>query len=124
MLGKEELGEWLGVAGWIVLILAATTFPLPPTVSPGWMDGLPVDLLAHGALYGGLGWLVARALRRTGRWGRLALFTAMVCGMVFAAGDELHQRWIPGRTPELADWTADVVGLAAGLLAAAVAWSR
>lgn len=112
------------MAAWIGLILAATTIPLPATAQPGWLEGIPVDLAVHAGLYGGLGWLVARALRRTGRWSRLSLFTTLLCGMAFAAADELHQHWIPGRIPDLADWTADVVGLAVGLLAAVVLRGR
>lgn len=120
---REELRPWRRVAAWAGLILVATTVPVPPG-SAGWLADLPVDLAVHGGLYAGLGWLVATTLRRTGRWGRLALFTALVCGMVFAAGDELHQRWIPGRAAQLADWTADVVGLAAGMLAAVLVRGR
>lgn len=116
---REELRHWRRVAGWSLVILVATTVPLPAG-SSGWLADLPVDLAVHGALYAGLGWLVAGTLRRTGRSDRLALFTALLLGMAFAAGDELHQRWIPGRAAELADWTADVVGLAAGLLAGVV----
>lgn len=119
-----ELRPWSRVAVWIVVILSATTVPIPTTAAPGWLAGLPVDLVVHAGLYGGLGWFVADALRRTGRWGRLTLFAAMVCGLLFAAADELHQAWIPGRVPELADWTADVVGLAVGLLAAVLARGR
>lgn len=116
---REELRHWSRVAGWSFVILVVTTIPVPSGPA-GWMSDLPLDLAVHGVLYAGLGWLVAGTLRRTGRGGRLALFTALLLGMAFAAGDELHQRWIPGRAAELADWTADVVGLAAGLLAGAV----
>ncbi len=120
---REGLRPWRRVAAWATLILVATTVPLPAG-SAGWLADLPVDKVVHGVLYGGLGWLVATTLRRTGRGGRLALFAALVCGMAFAAGDELHQRWVPGRAPELADWTADVVGLAAGMLSAVVLRGR
>lgn len=120
---REELRPWRRVAAWAAVILVATTVPVPSGAA-GWLADLPVDLAVHGGLYAGLGWLVATTLRRTGRGGRLALFAALVCGMAFAAGDELHQRWIPGRVPELADWTADVVGLAAGMLAALVLRGR
>lgn len=121
---KDEVRAWGRVGGWVIVILAATTVPLPASGPPGWLGELPLDRVAHAGLYGGLGWIAADALRRTGRWSRLALFTALGCGMVFAAADELHQHWIPGRTPELGDWTADVVGLAAGLLVALVRRER
>lgn len=116
---RDELRHWGRVAAWAIMILVATTVPIPSGPA-GWLADLPVDLAVHAGLYAGLGWLVARTLGRTGRAGRLALFTALVCGMIFAAADELHQHWIPGRAPELADWTADVIGLAAGMLSAAV----
>lgn len=120
---NRDVREWTIVAAWVCVILAATTVPLPAGLTPGFGD-LPLDLVVHAVLYGGLGWLVARALRRTGRWGRLALFTALASGLVFAALDELHQHWIPGRVPELADWTADAVGLAGGLAAAVLLRAR
>lgn len=121
---RRELHEWRRAAAWAALILVATTVPLPSAAPVGWVAELHLNLAVHTVLYAGLGWFVAGALERTGRWERLALFTALAAGLVFAAVDEMHQRWIPGRTPELADWAADGVGLALGLLTAVLLRGR
>jgi VanZ family protein len=42
--------------------------------------------------------------------------------LLFAGVDEYHQHWIPGRVPELMDWTADILGIAIGY--ALAAWSN
>ncbi|HEX2779160.1 MAG TPA: VanZ family protein [Gemmatimonadaceae bacterium] len=77
------------------------------------------DKGVHAVLYLVLGFLAARALlaERTARvWQLLILLLAL---LAFGAVDELHQRFIPGRTADTRDWVADsvgsVVGLAAGL---------
>ena len=115
----ERLGPWRTPLAWAALILVATSVPLP---AGEWSaTGLPLDTLAHVLLYLGLGWWSARALRVSGRSGPLAAWAAFGAGVLFAALDEAHQAWLTSRTASLVDWTADVVGLAAGfLLVAAV----
>lgn len=103
--------RWWPVVGWACVILALTSWPSPPDVAPRF-PGL--DKVAHLAVYGVLGYLVARALRapatlRT----QLNSLTAMA---TFAFVDELHQVVIPGRSASIWDWTADLTGATAGLL--------
>lgn len=114
---KDSVRAWGPVAAWVGVILAATAVPLPSTVRG---PDLPLDKAVHAFLYGGLGWLVARAMRRIGRGDRRSLAVAFVICVLFAAADELLQAAVPSRAPTAGDWAADVVGLAAGLLAAAV----
>lgn len=118
---KGTVRAWGPVAAWVGVILAATAVPLP---SAARAPDLPLDKAVHAFLYGGLGWLVARALRRTGRGDRRTLAAAFVACVLFAAADELLQAAVPTRAPTAGDWAADVVGLAAGLLAAAVRAGR
>jgi VanZ family protein len=40
----------------------------------------------------------------------------LIGGAGFAALDEFHQRYVPGREASLWDWTADLAGLAVGFL--------
>lgn len=104
-------GRWLPPALWAALILILTSIPSPPT-APG---GVPhLDKVVHFLLYGGLGWLVVRALR-TRR--PKALVIALLVLAVFAALDEWHQQFF-ARDPAILDWIADVVGASAGMLAA------
>lgn len=78
--------------------------------------GVPhLDKLVHLMLYAVLGLLLARALRQRGTVTRSAILSAALGMALFAAADEWHQSWVPGRSADLADWAADVVGGVAGL---------
>jgi VanZ family protein len=108
--------RWLAVWGWAGAILAGTSIPgsqLPPAF-------LHADKLAHLGLYGVFGLLVGRALLLGARTPRLAarLMVGVVAIAAFAAGDEWHQEFVPGRGADPIDWAADVVGAAAGLIVA------
>lgn len=106
---------WLPVAGYAVLILALSSIPDPG--NPGGVKH--ADKLAHLVEYGGLGWLTARAVVRSGRRKVGAcLALAVLAGAAFAALDELYQG-TRGRTTSAGDWAADVTGL---LLATAAVW--
>ena len=106
---------WRPVVAWVLVILAATSVPLPGAWSRWRVSGL--DATVHAALYGVLGWLVGAALRRTGRRGWRAVVAALLAIAAFAALDEAHQAWTPGRVPAAGDWLADVAGAALGLAA-------
>lgn len=108
---REFLAAWGPVVLWAGAILVVTTVPLPEGPDGGVRH---LDKLVHGTMYFGLGWTVARALHRTGRSTGGALALALVAAAGFAALDEWHQSWV-GRDPALGDWTADAVGLVAGL---------
>jgi len=38
----------------------------------------------------------------------------LIAGALYGITDEWHQMYVPGRTPDLADWIADVVGVLLG----------
>lgn len=95
------------------MILVLTSWPSLGTTGPQ-LPGL--DKVVHFGLYAVLGYLVARALSvpRT----RIALFAALAGITVFGLLDEVHQAWIPGREASVADWIADLLGAATGLVVA------
>jgi VanZ family protein len=70
------------------------------------------DKLGHLALYGVLGLALA--------WGRghaqvsIPHILLLAIGALYGMTDEVHQMFVPGRQPDLADWVADVIGLAIG----------
>jgi len=74
------------------------------------------DKLAHGAAYGLLGFLLA-----FGFFKRLRLSLKTKLGLVILTGvglgilDEIHQLFVPGRTPDPLDAAADALGVALGL---------
>ena len=87
---------------------------MPSSTLPS--TGVPhVDKVVHFFLYAVLGLLAARAVEApTGRLRPLLLTLAAV--VAFAALDEWHQTFVPGRSADVADWAADVIGASAGLL--------
>ena len=97
-----------------MLILVATTIPLPPEGLPD--SDLPLDKAVHFGLYLGLGWTVGRSLVLSGATGPGSRAAAWVGGLLFAAADEAHQALVPTRVTSLADWLADAAGVTVGLL--------
>ena len=70
--------------------------------------------LAHFAEYLVLGVLLYRALRTESRPPLRAAATAVVLAALWAASDELHQAFVPGRTPAVRDVMIDVSCAIAG----------
>ncbi|MEI8037867.1 MAG: VanZ family protein [Verrucomicrobiota bacterium] len=75
---------------------------------------------AHMAEYALLAGLLWRAIRQTSPtrprpwiWGEAGLALGLV--FLYAASDELHQTFIPGRTGQASDVAVDVAGAAVGL---------
>lgn len=98
------------------MILALTSIPgsQVPTVR------IPhLDKLVHFTLYAVLGVLLVRALRLSGRLTRGTLSLSLLGVAAFAAADEWHQRWVPGRSGDFADWGADLAGATLALMLAA-----
>lgn len=114
---SEAGREWAWAAAWAGLILVATTIPLP---EPPGTTAVPLDKVAHGMMYAGLGGLLARALRRTGHWGAARVTWVLLGGLAFAALDEGHQHWLATRVPSVGDWVADGIGLLAGVATVAL----
>lgn len=97
-----------------MLILVATTIPLPPEGLPD--SDLPLDKAVHFGLYLGLGWTVGRSLALSGAGGAGSRAAAWIGGLLFAAVDEAHQAFVPTRVTSLTDWLADAAGVTVGLL--------
>ncbi len=108
------------VLGWLpAFLLFATIFMLsaqPALPSPPSLN----DKQAHALTYGVLAFLCLMGL--TGwRWRRIAgasLLAALVIAVLYGVSDEVHQAFVPGRTPDVADVVADATGASIALLAA------
>jgi VanZ family protein len=98
---------WGPACLWAALIFALSAQPTLP-VSLG--DGR--DKLAHLTAYAVLGFLLARARGA----GRAALWLPILLGLAYAASDEIHQSFVPGRSADPFDWVADAIGVALGVL--------
>lgn len=99
------------MAAWCALIFALSArpdyrtdaAPLPETLS---------RKAAHLIEYGVLAWLALRALAASGLRRRKAMGTALLFCVVFAASDEWHQTFVPGRYGKVRDVALDVLGAA------------
>jgi VanZ family protein len=84
-----------------------------------------MDKVGHFILFGVLGATLAwgaRGFRKRAAHGGLLLV-----GLLFAASDELHQAFVPRRTPSVGDFVADALGLVVGYLviwAVLLRWAR
>lgn len=101
--------RWVPPLVWAAVVLTATSIPNLSIRGP---EGS--DKIAHFVMYLLFGFLVERAAAPT-RSFRAALLT-ILAGGAFAAADEWHQRFIPGRSADLADWRADFSGVVIGAL--------
>ncbi|MGH7448425.1 MAG: VanZ family protein [Longimicrobiales bacterium] len=81
--------------------------------TPSVPAGLGLDKAAHFAMYGVLGFLLARGWSAAS-W-RGAWLLPIAIALLLGVADELRQRTVPGRSGEVADWLADVGGASAGV---------
>jgi VanZ family protein len=96
---------WLPVVAWAALIFVLSSFETPD-VGSGGIDYV-VRKLGHLTEYAVLGGLLVRATRR-----ELLAFTL---GVAYAASDEVHQHFVPGRHATPVDVAIDAVGVALGV---------
>ena len=95
---------------WAGVILYIGGRSTVPTVE----SRLPLDKVAHFVMYGILGalatwgWVKTRTDAEPGVSVLWVLVLAMAIGMI----DELHQRSVPNRSPDVKDWLADAAGVA------------
>ena len=85
--------------------------PLPANTS---------DKVAHFAAYGLLGGLLTRAVAGVAWAGYTisAVRRAWAGAILYALSDEIHQAFVPGRTPSVGDVIADAAGAALGAFVA------
>jgi VanZ family protein len=97
------------------LIFWQSSIPVPEDLLPS----IPfLDKILHAVGYALLGWLTARALDHGFNGldhGRL-FWLATLLAALYGLSDEFHQSFVPGRTPDPADFLADALGGAAGAL--------
>lgn len=99
---------WLPAIAWAAMLFVLSSQPVLP--SPPGVN----DKMAHALSYGLLGVLCLVALAE-GEWGRITwrrCLAAVVIAAAYGATDELHQSFVPGRSPDLADLVADAFGAA------------
>jgi VanZ family protein len=105
---------WVGVVVWGAAILAVSSLPHPGRglhLFPG------CDKVLHFIEYSILG----AALRY---WSGTLNPLFPLGGAGFAALDEIHQRYVPGRDASPWDWAADLAGIVIGFILAGSLWRK
>lgn len=89
--------------------------------------GLPQDAIsdktAHFLVYGALGGTLVRALAggRSARMTAMGMLGATLLATLYGISDEIHQAFVPLRTPDWRDVVADVLGALTGAVAVSLA---
>jgi VanZ family protein len=107
---------------WMAVLFYLSHQPSLPT--PSLFSGQ--DKIIHALAYGGLGvMLLGSYPLRAGRYSWQQMGASVVIASLYGASDELHQSFVPGRSPEIGDWVADTLGaLTAVLLVARLVKNR
>jgi VanZ family protein len=117
---------WRHVVAWAPAVIYAAfifhfsseTNPLPMLTENVW------DKALHAIEYAGLAMLVSYAWQSEGIGRGRTLVFAIVVTTLYAASDEFHQFFVPGRDSSVFDWTADAIGGAAGAALFAIATAK
>jgi VanZ family protein len=102
---SRVFSAWLPVVAWAGLIFTLSSIPDLGTGLGGWDFAL--RKLAHATEYAILGVLLLRAIGRPG--------PAFVLATLYAATDEIHQAFVPGRQASPFDLAIDAAGVAVGI---------
>ena len=107
---------WLPSVAWAAVIFAGSS--VPGSSIPG-----DFSVIGHLSEYAVLGALVCFAARGLPR--RRAIAIAVLACALYGVSDELHQAFVPLRTPDALDWATDVIGaaLGAGVYTGIRAWA-
>ena len=97
---------WAPVVVWAAVIFALSSVSDLGTGLGTW--DLVLRKVAHAAEFAVLGALLLRALRDER--------AALAAGVAYAATDEIHQHFVPGRVGSPVDVAIDAIGVALGVL--------
>jgi VanZ family protein len=99
---------WLPALLWAGLIFFLSAQSKLPEIGPQFVD---IDKVHHLIAYAALGALVMFALRRAHNLSLpKAFLLAILVVSAYGVTDEFHQRFVPNRTCDVWDWTADTLG--------------
>jgi VanZ family protein len=97
---------WVVLFGYGALIFYVSSLPAVPAPAPPLF--MHQDKLSHGLEYLVFGWFALKAFVPGTMKG---VFGTLVFTILYAASDELHQSFVPGRCCSLWDWIADSIGI-------------
>lgn len=112
---RTAVVSWIPVVLWMGVIFLLSSIPdLKSGMQPLW--DLILRKFAHAGEYAILGWLAYRALVVSGVPRHRAVAVGIVFGALYAASDEFHQTFVPGRHGAVIDATIDLFGVLFGVL--------
>ena len=113
----RKIAFWLPALLWAGLIFFLSSQSRLPDIGPQFPEKDKVEHLIFYTIF----WFCLLLPLRYGH--RFSLATTIVLAFLitsaYGASDEFHQRFVPHRTCDVADWVADTFG---GFLAAAAYW--
>jgi VanZ family protein len=114
------LWAWFPVMAYMTLIFYLSSLPHPDEELPSFLFEKLGDKLLHAMEYSVLAVLSYRALRRTAAAyaAPYAVVLAIAVASLYGATDEVHQAFVPLRTPSWSDWIADTAGAVIGAVGA------
>lgn len=108
---SRPLSRWIPALIWASLIFVGSSIP------GGNLPSTGLAPVAHFVEYAVLGGLVTFALGAHRRHLPL-LFVGIALATLYGIADEIHQSFVPGRTPDPMDVLVDLIGASAGSLLA------
>ena len=102
---QAAVWRWASVVAWAALIFVLSSISAFGTDLGVWEFILPKAV--HLLEFAVLGFLLLWATRHES--------AALVGGILYAASDEVHQRFVPGRHGSVLDVVIDTVGVAIGI---------
>ena len=112
---KQLLWLWGPPLAWMGLIFFLSAQPDLPHAPEPWLDTL-LRKGTHACVFGVLAWLYLRGLRGHFRTGGVLRVLSVILAVAYAASDEYHQTFVPGRHGAPFDVGVDAVGICAAML--------
>lgn len=106
---RKILKFWLPPIVWAGLIFFFSSLPSVKTVEIYWQDFL-IKKTGHMIEYGILAVLLYRAFKNSDIAKSEALFFSLLITVLYAATDEIHQSFTPGRESTVRDVVFDIIG--------------
>lgn len=120
---EQSSSKSLGIGQTIARVLVPDFDEWTTEKQEEWVEGIeyPIRKTGHAAEYAVLGFLcmgTARSWLQTGRRERnnkIVVFLAWFAATLYAASDEIHQLFVPGRSGQLSDVILDSIGALVGI---------